>query len=234
MKHPQHILAFDKSAFGINGLEGFVRIAPKQFFESAGKSLFIGRRAELESDERFGQVLPYIVLWTKLSSGTKVFAYQRTKKVGEERLAGAISVGTGGHVDLLDVRSDDNSVIDIVTTFAVAIARELNEEIGFAYEESRELTFDAMRTAVAAQENRNIFPRFAGMINDPSNEVGRVHYGCVFSLEIPRGYLPFCREEELESIGLVDPGLTLAIDSKSNHLENWSRIVLQNIDLIAV
>jgi len=223
IKHPQHILAFDKKYFGIEGLEGFIHITPKQFFERAYQSLFIGRREELEKDERFGQALPYVVMYQKNSDGRlAIFAYQRTKKVGEQRLAGAISVGTGGHMDLADIRMSDNSVIDLVSTFAVAVARELNEEVLFDSGVGR-LTFDEMRQ----RAQQSVFPKVAGMIIDSSNEVGRVHYGVILAMQIPEGFVPVCAEQELTTIGMAHPE-TLLVDQ----MENWSKIVIENIERI--
>lgn len=223
IKHPQHILAFDKKYFGIEGLEGFIQITPKQFFERAYQSLFIGRREELEKDERFGQALPYVVMYQKGNDGrVAVFAYQRTKQVGEQRLAGAISVGTGGHMDLADIRMSDNSVIDLVSTFAVAVARELNEEVLFDSGVGR-LTFDEMRQ----RAQQSVFPKVAGMIIDNSNEVGRVHYGVILAMQIPEGFTPVCAEQELTTIGMAYSE-TLPVDQ----MENWSKIVVENIDRI--
>jgi predicted NUDIX family phosphoesterase len=223
IRHPQHILAFDKKYFGIEGLEGFIHITPKQFFERASQSLFIGRREELEKDERFGQALPYVVMYQKgADDRAALFAYQRTKQVGEQRLAGAISVGVGGHMDLADIRMSDNSVVDLVSTFAVAVSRELNEEILFDSGVGR-ITFDDMRK----RATHSVFPKVAGMIVDNSNEVGRVHYGVILAMEIPEGFTPVCAEPELTTIGMafVD---SLPVDQ----MENWSKIVLKNVDRI--
>jgi predicted NUDIX family phosphoesterase len=229
MKHPQHILAFDKKAFGIDGLEGLIKLPAKAFFEAAGNSLFIGRREELEKDERFGQALPYIVLYRKasaLQTSPRVFVYQRTKKVGEERLAGNLSIGTGGHMDLADVVMGSNSIIDILATFARGIARELNEEIAFKHAESlNSLSFDQVRSA-----HPECFPKFVGMINDTSNAVGRVHYGCVFALEVPEKYVPLCKEEELTTIGMALPSEVLARGEGA--LENWSQLLLSDFGFI--
>jgi predicted NUDIX family phosphoesterase len=228
MKHPQHILAFEKATFGIEPLSGFIQMPPKELFESAGKSLFIGRRAELETDERFGQALPYIVMYqrpTEFQTSPRVFTYQRTTKVGEERLAGALSVGGGGHVDIADVALN-GSVIDVVLTFARAIARELNEEFVFKHPGSHNmLSFDQVRAT-----HTDFFPKFVGLINDTSNAVGRVHYGMVMAMEVPHGFEPRCREEELTTIGWTLPSETLALGEGA--LENWSQLVLENFDLI--
>lgn len=228
----QHILACDKKAFGVEGLEGFITMSPKTFFESVGKSLFIGRRHELETDERFGQALPYVVLYQRVGSGdtagVKVFVYQRTSKVGEQRLAGNLSVGTGGHVDIADLRHKD-SIVDVVATFATAISRELNEEIGFSTFDGEKLTFDQLRSNLGCS-GYVVFPRFIGMINDQSDAVGRVHYGFVFALEVPAAFEPYCLEEELSTVGMSE--IKLAKSRASEGFENWSRIVLENFDAV--
>lgn len=226
MKHPQHILAFDKRGFNFGGMEGLITMSPKTFFESAASCLVIARRAELESDERYGQVLPYVVLYQRAAGQLKVFSYQRRETVGEQRLAGNLSVGVGGHVDLIDVRHL-NSVVDFVATMATAIARELNEEIHFAdYNLNDVLTFDQLRGEV----EKPVFPTFAGMIKDDSNAVGRVHYGVVMTMEVPEGYSPKCAESELTTIGMVEP--TVVLGNGEFNIENWSKIVLENIDFI--
>lgn len=227
IKHPQHILAFDKSQFGIVGTtSNFVRMSAKEFFNAAYASLFIGRRHELETDERFGQVLPYIVLWRRTPSGPQVFVYQRGKGVGESRLKGKMSVGVGGHVDLGDIAHNDN-VIDVVMTLARATNRELSEEIEFHL-------FSGDDPAVSWEKYRELrkaaFPRFVGIINDQSDAVGRVHYGVVFALELPTELHPHCREEELDTIGWLDPHT--AMGAGEGAFENWSNIILQNWELI--
>jgi predicted NUDIX family phosphoesterase len=234
MKHGQHIVAFDKHAFGYNDdfrtedpnpvAEGFNHLSSKDFWERVTRSFFIGRRHELEQDERFAQFLPYVVLWRKGENETKdVFVYQRTKKVGEERLAGNSSIGMGGHVDLRDVAYNPDSVVDVLMTAALAISRELNEELVFTTPTGVDVDFDHMRS------HHVIFPKFAGYINDMSNEVGRVHGGCVFTLEVPAGYEAACKEEELVTVGFTP----LAAVNVQN-MESWSLIVLENIDKVLV
>lgn len=234
MKHRQHILAVDKAAFGIEPLTGWIDMNSKDMFEAIGKSLFIGRRHELETDERFGQILPYVVLWQRTPIGPKVFVYQRMKTVGEERLAGALSVGIGGHIDLADVALTDGSVIDVVATLAGALSREMNEEIGFrvSTDAERTCTFDELRKTIHHERGEvSPFPKFKGLINDRSNEVGRVHYGFVFAMEIPAGFEPYTLEEELSTVGLVD--VHLAASKGEGSMENWSNIVLANVNLEA-
>lgn len=243
MKHAGHILAFDKSRFGMGQLGPLVSMSPKSFFEAAYASLFIGRRHELETDERFGQFLPYVLLRRIDSDGlVSLFEYQRTEKVGEDRLGGKKSVGVGGHVDLIDVRIDDNSVIDVVATTAHAIARELNEEILFTYNDeyqSADLTFDEVRMGKEGFDFKrdSLVPKFHGLINDLSNKVGRVHFGCVFTIDVPAEFEPKCREPELITIGMrpvadiLDENLDDGIDDS---LENWSKLIVDGINFLKV
>lgn len=212
MKHPHYIVAILKEAFG--PLEpGINPMLFGTFFERAQKSLFIGRRHELEENENFGQMLPYVVL----KQGDKVFAYQRTKKVGEQRLAGMSSVGIGGHIDLIDVFFQVDSIIDIMATLARALTRELAEEIGFK-------THDGETTALKELRDGgiNLTPEFRGIINDTSDPVGRVHYGVLFTMEIPPEFEPYCLEEELTGRGLIDISAL-----QTEVLENWSNLVLK-------
>jgi predicted NUDIX family phosphoesterase len=205
IKHAGHILAFDKERFGMGQIGPLVNMRPKSFFEAAYASLFIGRRHELENDERFGQFLPYVLLRRIDQDGlVSLFEYQRTSKVGEDRLGGKKSIGVGGHVDLIDVRIDDNSVIDVVSTTAHAIAREMNEEILFTHTNefgTVDLTFDEVRMGKDGFEfeRNSLVPVFHGVINDMSDPVGRVHYGCVFTIDVPSEFTPKCREAELKT-----------------------------------
>ncbi len=214
MKHPQYILAFDKEAFGkdIATSDGFVPMSLGSFVERAQRSLFVGRRHELETNERFGQFLPYIMLRQR----GRTFVYNRTKLVGEERLAGLSSVGIGGHVDLADV-CESKSIIDFMGTMAVAVSRELTEEILFVDDMGHQWTVARLRA-----EGVHFVPQFIGIINDQSNEVGRVHYGAVFVLEVPPEYKPICAEPELETVGMMD-----VFDERK--FESWSEILRREV-----
>jgi predicted NUDIX family phosphoesterase len=107
------------------------------------------RRGLAEVDERYKQVICYVVLLY----GHTVFHYRRSSQVGESRLAGLRSLGIGGHVNVFDgIDGDARSGL------RRAIRRELSEEVTLDHEP--ELTI-------------------VGIINDDSNPVGRVHLGLV-------------------------------------------------------
>src|SRR5271165_6682559 len=101
MKHPQYILAVDRKRFG--ELQHPLNIMHiDDFHRRAAGSLVISRREELEKDEKYGQILPYVVLWQRdqKTGDISLFTYRRAKGSGESRLLGSHSVGVGGHVDL--------------------------------------------------------------------------------------------------------------------------------------
>ncbi len=216
MKHPQYILAFHKESFGVV-TSGIMPMTLGAFMACAEQSLFIGRRHELEMNPDFGQVLPYIMLYN--SGG--VFTYQRTSKVGEQRLAGNYSIGIGGHIDAADVAFSGPSIINVRDTFAGAMRRELDEELAFSYNDSEHFCFSELdpvqRVAMA--------PDFVGVINDTTNEVGRVHYGLLFKMRVPDMIAVRCREDELATVGFTD----ISADLSAMTFENWSVLAIEHL-----
>jgi predicted NUDIX family phosphoesterase len=141
----------------------------------ASERLAFRPRAEMETDPRYKQLIPYVLLqWTDPSGEAMLFTYTRGGGSGESRLHAKRSVGIGGHISLED--ASDGS--DPYTT---GMHREVDEEveIGSPYRESRE-----------------------GLLYDPSNDVGRVHVGIVhrFELEQPRVR---SREADLADAGFI-------------------------------
>jgi predicted NUDIX family phosphoesterase len=108
------------------------------------------RRSVAEVDERFKQLVCYVVLLY----GDTVFHYCRSGRVGEARLAGLRSLGLGGHLNV-----SDGIAADSCQGLNRAIRRELSEEV----------LLDEAATTVDV----------VGVINDDSNLVGRVHLGLV-------------------------------------------------------
>ena len=65
------------------------------------------------------------------SGDTRVAVYRRRAGVGESRLAGNLSIGFGGHIEISDVQHDEG-VIDRPDTLMVAALREIEQEITIA------------------------------------------------------------------------------------------------------
>jgi predicted NUDIX family phosphoesterase len=105
--------------------EGFSTVGPdaiERLF--AVDQLWLGPRSWLETDETYRQLVSYVVFRHDRS----VLVYRRTKKGGETRLHGCLSVGVGGHVNVTDVVCV-GAAIDIGATLRRACAREVAEEI---------------------------------------------------------------------------------------------------------
>lgn len=101
-----------------------------------------------ERDERFKQLIPYVVLRFSRS----VFSYVRGKKSSESRLVAMRSIGVGGHIEPIDqsLFSSDRDM------YLEAARREVSEEV----------KLDAP-----------FHEHIVALINDDSTDVGRVHLG---------------------------------------------------------
>lgn len=191
MKYPQHILAFKAEAvfeacryylhnFGsYMATDGVYDLgmpcAYDKLFADNGMAVVM-RRQELEKDEEYLQPLPYTVFRVKsMDDGkTRYLVYKRPDKgEGESRLAGQLSMGIGGHVDLEDLVID-KGVIDLIQTINRNTRREKNEEISIAYAPANSgnlvPTFDALHTGL--------------LILERSADVHRVHVGIVMLVDL--------------------------------------------------
>lgn len=127
--------------------------------------------------------------------GDLIFHYTRGTKQGEARLHAKRSVGVGGHISTLDRDSQQE-------TYLAGMERELDEEV-------------SIETGYREQ--------LIGLLNDDSNDVGKVHLGVVhvFDLDKPQ-VLP--REESMIDAGFAPLSqLVEEIDS----FETWSQICLK-------
>ncbi len=152
-------------------------------------------RDKMEEDPSFKQLIPYCVFCHTDESGTQsVFQYTRGKGQGETRLHSKRSVGIGGHISTLDEGQD--------SAYEQGMARELEEEVIIETQFSQ--------TCV-------------GLINDDSNEVGKVHLGVVHLIDVE---LPNVRsrETEIEFSGFQPVSEIMA---ELEHFETWSQICLE-------
>ncbi len=122
----------------------------------------------------------------------KIFLMQRSKTSGDARLNEKYTVGIGGHV-----RQEDLAEASIQEWGW----REFHEEIEY-------------------QGALNI--KTLGMINDDSNDVGRVHLGFVFLAYGDSNQISI--KSELQSGSLVS--LEEAIQ-KGDQLESWTKIIIE-------
>jgi len=141
-----------------------------------------------------------LIPYAILHHGNKVFIYRRGKLLAEKRLHGSFSLGVGGHISVIDPGL-------FGTTYEDGLKREINEEV---YIES------------------DYKQRIVALLNDDSNDVGKVHFGIVHVLTLDK---PFVQPKE-KSINETKFAETEELQKKIETFENWSKICIQHIDKI--
>lgn len=127
----------------------------------------------------------------------KYFMFQRFPVGVEDRLFHKYSVGIGGHINEKDVKKNK----DLINS---GLEREFGEELIY---------------------NKKLSYKIVGLINDDFDEVGKVHFGIVYLVEIET---PEIRVREYSKIEgrLVDKEDLLKYKDK---MERWSRILIDNL-----
>lgn len=121
----------------------------------------------------------------------RYFLMQRQAKASETRLQNKFTLGIGGHIRQEDMQT--TSIIDWAQ-------REFHEEIDY----KGNLTFKSL-----------------GIINDDSNEVGKVHIGFVFLLQGDSDTIQIKSELAHGTLATVDECLLY-----HNRMETWSQLVV--------
>lgn len=133
-----------------------------------------------------------IIPYLIFTHGNKYFLMQRQSNASEKRLQNKYSLGIGGHIRKEDMTT--NSIFDWAK-------REFHEEVNYS-------------------GKLNISP--LGVLNDDSNDVGKVHLGFVLLLQGDSNAISV--KSELKSGTLV----TLDECAKyQNNLESWSNLVFE-------
>lgn len=149
-----------------------------------------------EEDPGHKQIIPYAIF----RHGDRYLHYVRGGGSGEKRLAAKGSIGIGGHIN----DSDHAAASLDKDTYTTGVEREINEELNL--------------TGTHRQE-------ILGLINDDSNEVGRVHLGVVhlFTLESDE---VTSAEDNITGLRF----LTLEeLAAERERLETWSQICLDGL-----
>lgn len=158
--------------------------------------LWIGPRPVLEDDVHFRQIIPYIIL----RKDDEFVQYTRTPSGGEERLHGRISIGLGGHIDLVDMQTDTDKV-NLHRTVEVAAQRELQEELG---------NIEFLRK------------EWVGLLVEHDSDVGRVHIGLVGIWTLSEGLTG----EFEHAIGNVKFSSIDELWLEQDRMETWSLYML--------
>lgn len=154
---------------------------------------FFLRRGDAEMDPSHKQLIPYAVFtWQD-----KLLYYIRGLSSGEQRLVALGSIGIGGHIN----DSDEGLFALDQDAYRSAVHREIREEL---------------RLEGGFRE------RIVGLINDDSNEVGRVHLGVVHlvELESPRIKSGEAAIRQLKFLPLKE------LRNRKATLETWSQLLV--------
>ena len=158
---------------------------------------FFTPRAPAETNPELKQIIPYVLL---VHAG-RVLHYVRGKKAGEQRLVAKGSIGIGGHMN----DHDEGLFALDRAAYDAGVQREVGEELRLG----------------AKFTNRAV-----ALLNDDSNEVGRVHLGVVhiFTLDsddVQKG------EAMITDLQFLDRAQLAA---RREAMETWSQICCDQLD----
>ena len=204
MPQEEQVLVFERKIFeeagAFNGLNFDVAPFLDRLF-APGVLRFMPR-PKAEANPDYKQLIPYVIM----ACDGKYLSYVRGKRAGEARLVGNRSIGIGGHINpdddfrLLnaDYKTDSREM------YKTAVEREVAEEV-----------------AVEAAHT----DRIAALLNDDSNEVGRVHLGIVhyWTLEAPNIKR---REQMITQMGFMSLD---ELREVSDTMETWSSLCLNGM-----
>ena len=160
-------------------------------------------RPEAEQDPSHKQLIPYVII----NCGEKYLTYVRGKRAGETRLVGNRSIGIGGHINPVD-----NEVplfgVDYREIYENAVLREVDEEINI-------------------EGNRG--DRIVALLNDDTNEVGKVHLGVVHILTVENENVT--RNEQM--ITQLEVKTLKELHAVRDEMETWSQLCLDGLDKLA-
>ncbi|QWQ38162.1 NUDIX domain-containing protein [Gemella sp. zg-570] len=153
----------------------------------------VKRRGDMEEDPSYKQLISYTLVKDKKTGN--VLVYTRLIGGGEARLHGKSSVGIGGHMNNVAEKNIDEIL-------KINASREVEEEIGIDFQEVLD----------------NI--EFIGLINDDKEEVGKVHIGLVYIVEVDKEKINVTEDDTL----LVE---WLNSDKAKNigNYESWSEFL---------
>ena len=156
-------------------------------------------RDDAEDDPSQKQIIPYAIF----HHHGRFLHYVRGSKSGEQRLAAKGSLGIGGHIN-----SEDAEQASIEKdTYLTGVEREISEEL------------------ILSGSYRQ---RLVGLINDDSNDVGKVHLGVVHVFDLESDDVQ-PNESPITELEFFDRDQLAA---RRELLESWSQICFDHLDAI--
>lgn len=155
-------------------------------------------RNVLENDCTYKQIIPYAVI----CFDDETYLFRRTKKQTEVRLHNLYSLGVGGHMNPVGDRID-------VAYMHHELRREMNEEV---------LVHDDCQIA-------SIVP--VGFINDDTNDVGKVHIGVLYQINLTNKSIEINEKEKMTGKWIKESELK----DYYERMESWSKLYVDLLKL---
>lgn len=215
------VFVVDRAAFfGGDWPQGFMPLPAGDQALFLRQAYRLGRFVErplAEANPAWKQWIPYCVLRCGTPGhapardpAAGVFVVWRTKGQSEARLHGACSIGIGGHVEPED--GGPQGPVD-AAFFAGSLQRELAEELHLEH-----LPLPA--------------PTLLGLLNDDSTDVGRVHAGLVYCIDLPMPLPQAAAALRIREISKMRGGFTHLVEFEElwqnpPQFESWSQILVR-------
>jgi len=163
---------------------------------------FFMDRGAAEDDPSHKQLIPYCIFRVKSEQGDRYLNYTRGQSGGESRLHAQVSIGVGGHINPVDQREDHLGK----ETYLAGVEREIDEEL------------------IIAGGHTN---RIVALLNDDSNDVGKVHLGVVHMIDLESDDV---RANEDAIANLTLSSLEDLRGPLYDRLETWTRFCVDKIE----
>lgn len=200
MAQEERVLVIERQVFERIGTFHGLNLNIKPYIDeifNSGTPRFMPR-SQAEHNPEYKQLIPYVIMGCR----GKYLSYVRGKRAGETRLVGNRSIGIGGHINPVDNLPLFD--IDYWKTYQAAVQREVEEEV----------TLDTQYTE-----------SILGLLNDDTNEVGKVHLGIVHYWDLA-GPAVARREQMITQMEF----LTLdQLRSHADSMETWSQLCLEGL-----
>lgn len=192
MKNPdEKILVVKRDKLIKKPIHGFIPIGKfSTTLSHALNHIEVQRRGEMETDPTYKQLISYVLI---TNHEGEMLVYRRLTGGGESRLHGKLSLGIGGHMNPIDESPIEETLWNSLwhNTY-----REIDEEIGVKPKQIG----------------------LIGIVNDDTNDVGKVHFGLVYMADI--GDTPIkVRETDTLQVRFMK-------HVNKENLETWSRMIV--------
>ena len=197
-KNDEQILVVDREKLFNHEQNVFQGFLSKEKFTKIElDDIQVKRRGDMELNPAYKQLITYAIVQDKETNN--VLLYKRLSGSGEKRLVNKTSIGVGGHANMHKSDTFDDLMF-------ANFHRELNEELNI---------------------DGQIRVELLGFLNDDGNEVGKVHLGVVYLVQVNSAKKVTVNEQDTLEIEFV-PVEELEKDEK---LESWSELLMKSTEL---